>query len=129
QRVVIDCHGIDRVNSVGLQKWANWMRGQSPAQQFVFLGCQPRLMETFFTVDGFLPTQFTVESFQLTYECLGCDHAQTLLLERGKHFIEAVGNKPFRLNVPSEVNCPKCRGQMQPDSIENRRLKTLEKMF
>ena len=61
-RVIFECDKLDWVNSFGAQKWLLWMRQFSDMQHFIFRDVQPRVLDLFSVVVGFLPKNSVIES-------------------------------------------------------------------
>lgn len=112
QRIVFDCRNLKFVSSYGAQKWSLWMRSFDPRQQFVFREVPERTVDIFNLLLNFLPANRTIESFYVPYQCDSCNHEDVLLARRGKEYIEAVDVNPAKVNVPENINCQACKGQM-----------------
>jgi hypothetical protein len=112
QRMIFECDGLVHVSSAAAQDWAKWIRHFSVDQQYVFRKVRPRVMHLFNVFTGFLPKHTVMESFYMPYECEKCGHEETWLAERGRDYLEAVGETPARVRFSKEINCSKCRGRM-----------------
>lgn len=124
QRILFDCHQLEIITSAGLQKWILWIRGRDPRLQYVFRGCHSRVVEALNQVRGFAPQDWVVESFYWPFHCSACGHEEEILLERGKHYIEA-GRENARFLAPDMLNCPKCREPMEVAILESQYLQFL----
>ena len=114
QLIVWDCSQIERVNSIGLQRWIECFRRLDSRQQYIFRKVPRRVVETFSNVIDFLPPYSRIESFYFPLECVSCEHEEHELLRRGKDYLEAQGkNTAAVARPPLQLNCPKCQGMME----------------
>jgi anti-anti-sigma regulatory factor len=125
QRVIIDCKTVSHINSYAAQMWSKWMKDKDPRQQFVFRNIPPRIVNKFNLIDGFLPSESTIESFYVPYECDNCEHEELVLAERGRDFIESQNENPAKLLLAEEINCPKCKSGMKLGIWETKYLRFL----
>lgn len=118
-RVIFDCANVKLVNSMGASLWIRWMRKNDRRQQYVFRNCPRKVVDMMNYMPDFLPFEYTVESFYAPYECLNCGFEDLELNLRGKDFLESAQGESPRVNVASELNCPKCTGKMEFAVVEN----------
>lgn len=127
QRVIMDCQGLKHISSYAILQWAKWMHSFDPRQQFVFRNLTPRAVDILNSVSGFLPEDFSVETFYVPYECQKCEHEELYLARRGKEFLETQNEKAAILRLPVELNCPQCKSSMIVGVWQNKFLSFLEK--
>lgn len=120
QRILLDCGGIQHINSHSIQTWMIWMRQFDSRQQFVFKNVPQRVVDIINMVDEFLPLESTVESFYVPYECDKCAHEEFVLVHRGKEFIERTEKSPAKMLFAKELNCPQCKSAMKISVIEKK---------
>ncbi len=112
QRIVFECNDLKFVSSYGAQAWALWMQSFDARQQFVFRDVPERAIDIFNLIANFLPSEHVIESFYVPYQCDSCKYETTWLARRGKDYVEAVGDKPAKINMPPTLNCQACKNQM-----------------
>jgi hypothetical protein len=127
QRVIFDCAEISVVNSFGMHKWIIWMRGLNANAEFHFRNCHRKVIDMINAVEGFIPENSVVDSFFMPYNCEKCDGEDSVLLTRGKEFVENTPGQKSRLLYPNQLNCPKCRNSMDVAVLENMFLRFLDR--
>lgn len=104
--VVVDCAGVEAMNSVGIASWCAFVkrleRGRSVAYREV-----PAIMVHFAgMVGGFFGRAGVLASVRVPYYCSACRKGSTPTLETGA--LRAAGTLP-------QVPCPQCRASLAPE--------------
>ena len=102
RRVIIDPRGVERLNSMGVRNWIDFIeRLQSEALDVVIRHLPPAMVSQASMITTFIGNT-RVESFLSPWYCPSCEN--TLEQLHG-----------YRDNVPAAISCPRCRAPMELD--------------
>ncbi len=116
QKLVINMKDIRLLNSVGLRSWVLWAKTLRSIPVIALKNCPGVVVHQMNILDGFIPLQAVVESFEVPYHCESCEHGESLWLERGKDFFEQTADTAARIQAPEEKPCPACGAVMEMDA-------------
>lgn len=119
QQIIVECVQVQHISSGWAAGWVRWHRSLDPRIQFVFRDCPRKFIDLINFVDGFLPAESTIQSFQAPYQCLECGFEETETMKRGLHFLENHQGEAAQVRIPFELNCAKCPGMMEFAVLEN----------
>jgi hypothetical protein len=108
--LLIDLHGIERINSLGVRGWAQFVReceaaGLDPS----FERCSPVMVQQISMIASFMGTGSRVRSLIAPYLCPSCNAEEFQL-------VDITGGA--RRAVQPTIPCPKCRTPMQLDELD-----------
>ncbi len=108
--VRFDLSGVDRINSLGVRSWVQFVRDSEAAGRALsFERCSPVLVQQLSMISNFMGSQSRVTSMFVPYLCPSCSAEAT-------HLVEVMVGVP--LSVPFTIPCPKCKTAMQVDELE-----------
>jgi anti-anti-sigma regulatory factor len=115
----IDLSGIDRINSVGVKTWVQFVRDcERSGINLTCERCSPVIVQQLSMISNFMGTRARVASMYVVYVCPSC-HAERL---------ELVEITPgVRPSVAATLPCAKCKGTMQLDEVEEMYTRLFEK--
>ena len=110
--LLVDLAHIDRINSLGLRDWVDWVsRVERKGTELVFVNCSPVATSKINEVSNFTGRGL-VKSVSLPYYCPLCECEKLLLWE-----VEIlVGLAP--ISIAPSCRCDDCDGVMQFDNYE-----------
>ena len=77
----IDLGGVERINSVGIRDWVNWLAAlDANGTRTVLVACSPAIVAQINLVKNFADNG-AVNSFQVPYHCRECDEEKVILVE------------------------------------------------
>src|SRR3569623_125590 len=77
----IDLGGVERINSVGIRDWVNWLAAlDANGTRTVLVACSPAIVAQINLVKNFAGNG-AVKSFQVPYHCRECDEEKVVLVE------------------------------------------------
>lgn len=76
---ILDLGGLQSINSIGVNKWIEWMRRCPP---FTIRACPTFLLKQFLSVARMLDPRAKIETFYLPFYCEPCDLERALLFDR-----------------------------------------------
>ncbi|HTE55047.1 MAG TPA: STAS domain-containing protein [Kofleriaceae bacterium] len=102
RRVVIDVRGVERMNSMGVRNWIDFMeRLQSRTSEIVIRQMPPAMVSQASMITTFIGDS-RVESFLSPWYCPGCENT----IEQLHGYLD---------DLPIAIACPKCRTPMELD--------------
>lgn len=105
----IDLGGVERINSVGIRDWVNWIAAlESNGTRTVLVACSPAIVAQINLVKNFTGNG-AVKSFQVPLHCRECDEEMTILVQTAE--MTGAGAEP-----PS-CPCPTCGRAMDIDEM------------
>ncbi|MGK5091176.1 hypothetical protein WDW89_04060 [Deltaproteobacteria bacterium TL4] len=108
-KLILNLHGIRKINSIGLKKWIeNLRRLQSKGKQIVYERCSETVVEACNIALSF-SEGVEIVSFEIAFVCENCNSYKPVLIHR-------VDVKPA-LRLP-RVRCHQCGNQMAPEDEE-----------
>lgn len=105
--LVIDLSGLDRINSVGVRDWMDFVRAREQAGiELTFERCSPSMVSQMSMITHFMGTRSRVKSIQIPYLCTACktEHLHVLEVTRG-------------VQIQPQIPCPNCRAAMEVDDL------------
>jgi anti-anti-sigma regulatory factor len=110
--VTFDMEGITLINSSGIQRWVNFIRGIPETIKLYLTSVPPRIINQINLFPGFLDNrQVGIISFFAPYYCEACDKTHNIKMDTAVSF-------PDREAItPPPANCPQCQKQMDFDGI------------
>ena len=106
--LVIDLHGVQRINSSGVRTWIDFVRGLPAEVPLSFVRCPPAIVDQCNMVIGFLG-HGRMESFYAPLACSDCDEQVDQLYVTAA--VKAAGG------VLPPAPCPRCRRPMTFDDL------------
>jgi hypothetical protein len=128
KHLVIDLKGLRLLNSSGLRSWVLWTRTLT-IPLITIRNCPSVAVLQMNVLDGFLPMRAVIESFELPYLCESCGQEQRLWAQRGKDFMERMGDKAEWTKFEEEIPCPKCGKKAALDVLPLRYFSFLKARF
>jgi ABC-type transporter Mla MlaB component len=118
QRIVLDLSGIDRINSIGVRRWMDFVRDcETAGIELTFERCSPILVNQMSMIRKFMGTRSRVKSILVPYFCAACKHEDDSVLEIA----------PGAAIAP-QLGCPKCRAPMQLDELPETYVEVLQQV-
>lgn len=105
----IDLEHVDRINSLGVRNWMNFIRDAEAANvALVFERCSPTIVSQMSMISNFMGTRSRVTSVIAVYLCPSCmtEHLQGA---------DVVYGKPLQL--PASMPCRSCGSAMEVDDL------------
>jgi anti-anti-sigma regulatory factor len=115
--LVLDLSGIERLNSMGLMVWLEWMKTLGRKRMIKLRKCPPPVVDQISILRGFVPLGGVVESVQVPYVCGSCQNEELVLAVRGHDYVEETADRKEGLTVPVTKACPKCQEEMEIDVV------------
>jgi hypothetical protein len=78
-RVIFDLAGVQRINSDGVRRWIDFLRGLDHVSELVFVRCSVAIVAQLNMIRGF-SGQASIESFYAPYICPSTEHEELRLL-------------------------------------------------
>lgn len=110
KNVVMDVGDIDAINSCGGREWVKWIRTVDKKIKMEFINCSSVFMDYANMIEGFVPANGIIASFNVPYFCESCDH-QTLKKFESENIRDQKGE------IPSHLPCEKCKKVAEVDVI------------
>ena len=105
--LVIDTSEIDRMNSVGVRNWVDFVRTcEQAGTELTFERCSPMIVGQMSMIIRFMGSRSRVKSFNVPYLCPACQHEHFDVLEVSRG-----------IEVAPHLPCPKCPSQMVVDDL------------
>jgi hypothetical protein len=105
----IDLSAIDRINSLGVRSWINFVRACEAAGVPVsFERCAPVMVQQISMISNFMGARSQLRSLFVPYLCPACN-------TEGLELLELAPGVAIRPTIP----CPKCPTPMQVDELED----------
>ena len=118
--VTINFENVQTINSCGIRELIKWTKTAGSAH-YVYQKCPKVIVDQINMVDGFLPTNGTVESFFVPYYNEDSGTEKNILFQKGKEF--DIGKVTPPANVKDDGGQP-----MEIDVIEAKYFKFVEKL-
>jgi len=115
--LVIDFQNMGYINSVGVKNWIFWMGRMPKGLKIIYRNCNSAVITQINTVKGFLLEGSVVESFYVPYHCDACNFEEKILAKAGQDFVVKTATTPGQVNIPETRPCPKCKAEMEIDTI------------
>ncbi len=120
KKVVMDVGEVDSINSCGGREWVKWIRTIDSKVQVDFVNCSSVFLDYANMIDGFIPSNGTIESFKVPYYCETCDHLTVRMFDS-----QNVRGKESEISV--SIPCEKCKKDAEIDVIVPHFLKFLNR--
>ena len=111
----ISLAGVRRINSDGVRRWIDALRGVRPDVRLRFIECPPQLVDQLNMLSGFLGAH-DLESFYAPMECDSCGGAREELI-----CVTDIRKNSCRLPVATR-RCESCGGEMLLGRVEEQYL-------
>ena len=113
--LVLDFDKVTLINSSGIQKWIQFLRGLPSTIKVDFDNCPLRIINQMNLIPAFVGDRKIVPlSFYAPYYCEKCDDSKYIRMVTAKEFAD-------RNNVEAPPkNCPECNSPMEFDGIEKK---------
>jgi hypothetical protein len=118
--VVMDMGEVDSINSCGGREWVKWIRTVDTNLHVEFVNCSSVFLDYANMIEGFVPSNGVIESFNVPYYCESCDQL-TLKVFQSKDIRE------HKREIPESIPCAKCKKPAEVDVIVPVFLKFLNK--
>jgi ribosomal protein L44E len=127
KQLTIDMTKTTYINSIGVKHWITWAMKLAPTLDVKLVNCPFVIVNQANIVVGFMTKKMKVESFRMPYVCEECSREETLTATRGKEYEYASPGVPKKIEIPSELPCPKCqKGKLEPDFFREKTFKFLD---
>lgn len=120
KNVIMDVGDIDAINSCGGREWVKWIRTVDNKVKLEFINCSSVFMDYVNMIEGFVPSNGVIESFNVPYYCEACDQ---LTLKK----FESKDIRGKKYTIPESMPCAKCNNEADVDVIVPIFLKFLTK--
>jgi hypothetical protein len=105
--LVLDLGGLQRINSIGVRNWMNFVRAREGAgADLTYERCPPIMVGQMSMITRFMGARSRVSSVLVPYSCPACRHEEVRLLAI------APGAR-----VERQLACPKCGAAMDLDEV------------
>ena len=125
ETVLVDFSEIKLINSIGVKHWILWTVGLSRTCLLIFDNCPIVIVNQCSTVNGFWFPQMLIKSFYAYFTCPQCSAESSWKLENEKHYWQTGPNKG-KVELPTDIQCQRCRISMEPDFFPEKTLKFLK---
>lgn len=95
------------MNSVGVKHWVNWASKIPAGVKVILKRCPSMIANQASMVVGFLPANFSIETFFAPFVCPECEGETLVELKSGEHYKMAEGADPYWFSLPEPI-CGKC---------------------
>lgn len=117
QDLVLNLKEVRSLNSVGLRSWLLWMKDlRNKVPRIYFQNCPQSVVTQMNILEGFLPMEAIVESFEVPFYCDECGTEEAFLARRGTDFVEGTTDHHESMDFKLERSCPKCKAVMTLDA-------------
>jgi hypothetical protein len=124
--ITVDLSNVHSTNSIGVKHWILWTLRIPKSCTVKLVNCPYMIVSQANIVVGFLSPGMTLESFRAPYVCEECGVEFIRTLTRGKDYDYASTTKPYAINLPSHIECPKCKKtELTPDFFLEKTFKFL----
>ena len=106
KNVVMDVGKIESINSCGGREWVKWIRAIDAKVEFV--NCSSVFLDYANMIDGFVPKNGVIESFNVPYYCESCDHL-SLRMFQSRDIRSQKGQ------IPETTQCDQCKKEAEID--------------
>jgi hypothetical protein len=105
--LVIDLGGLQRINSIGVRNWMNFVRArESAGAELTFERLPPIMVGQMAMITRFMGARSRVKSVLVPYACPSCHHEHLQLLEVAPN-----------ARIEPQMPCPKCATVMELDEV------------
>jgi len=118
--LVMDMGEVDSINSCGGREWVKWIRTVETKQQVEFVNCSSVFLDYANMIEGFVPSNGVIESFNVPYYCEACDHLSLRIFQ-------SRDIRDHKSQIPNSIPCDKCKNPAEVDVIVPVFLKFLKK--
>lgn len=115
--ILINMEKVTFINSIGVKNWITWVLKIPHRCKVRLEKCPFVITNQVNIVQGFLPRNSQIESFNAPYICDSCGQEKYFMLSLGKEYEYATATSPKAVNLPEEVSCSKCGDFMEPDFL------------
>ncbi len=70
--IIIDVGAVESINSCGSRDWVRWIKGVNPSANIRFINCNSIFLDYVNMIEGFIPPNGSIESFNVPYYCESC---------------------------------------------------------
>ena len=123
ESVAFDFEEVNRINSVGIRQWIQFIETIPETVNVSFERCPLRIINQINLFPGFTGNRrVDINSFYAQFKCKDCRKSHTTLLETRQHFNSDEIKAPM-------IPCPKCKKDMRFDGIAKKYFLFLRRMF
>lgn len=120
KNVVMDMGEVDSINSCGGREWVKWIRNVDTNMHVEFVNCSSVFLDYANMIDGFVPSNGVIESFNVPYYCEACDQLSLQVFQSQEI-------RDHKREIPESIPCAKCKKPAEVDVIVPIFLKFLKK--
>jgi hypothetical protein len=95
--LVVNLSGLTMINSLGCRVWSKWIKATQAPRGVILRECSPAFIAQVNVLQNFLPDEVVIESIQIPYECVKCNHSAKVVLPIAK-----------AKSAPDYQPCPRC---------------------
>lgn len=121
----LDMKAIRSINSCGIREWVRWITPISEKNKVSLIHCPKVIVDQMNMVEGFLPEGAMVDSFYVPYFCEDLDQDHSILIERGREYEQAHGDKRGQIDIKETMRFDDFEGEFEIDVIESKYFKFL----
>lgn len=110
KNVIMDVGDVEAINSCGGREWVKWIRTMDKKVKVEFINCGSVFMDYANMIEGFVPSNGVISSFNIPYYCESCD-LQTL------RKFESNKIRDEKEEIPAFIPCEKCGKKAEVDVI------------
>lgn len=118
--IIIDFDKLTFINSIGVKKWTLWAVKIPVKATVQMKNCPGLILNQIHMIQGFMPRKGRVVSLKAPYLCSECSYEKEYYFTVGKEFTYPTAGAVRSLNLPTDLKCPKCNGEMEKDFIDSR---------
>ena len=116
-QLIINLAQLTFINSIGIRIWLQWIKSLKTDKGITLVHCSPPFVRQMSILQSFIPEGVTVKDIFVPYYCEQCKHEDKKL----------VNVENALQDVPGEIPCVKCKGQMELGIVKNSYFKFWDK--
>ena len=124
--LIVDFEGVEYINSIGISHWIAWatdIKHSFRSARLVLRNCTVGITKQLTAVEGFMPLNSRVLSFEVPFYCHDCGQNRVTMYKEGDTYkFDTMSGEPV-FKHPT-VNCTRCRTPMEIDTSRGRCLKS-----
>jgi hypothetical protein len=108
--VEIDMADVKFINSYGGREWIKWTHNINTKKNIKLLNCPSIFLEYVNMIEGFIPSNGSIESFKVPYYCENCNLVTTKTYE-------SKNTKDIGKDIALTTGCSNCKSPAEIDVI------------
>ncbi len=127
KQITVDLNGIKAITSPGIRDWLFWIKPIAAVSQLAMTNVTKEMIFQVSIVQGFLPSEATVQSFYVPFFCDSCDREESILFNVGKDILIQNGDYKIQFDLKAKKLCDKQNCTMEIDAFEAKYFQFLKK--